>query len=457
MKPIATIQCGVYLWMHFMVLTQNAPTTMLQNLISCENDLVEVAVVVSGFNNIGAFSLTMHYDSALLSFIGHSNNSGFPGLAVNEPSPGVIVAGGFTMNGSGFSIPDMDTFFTVSYSIANSSAMITWFENGPSCEYAGSAPMFPVLNDIPYDLYYQNGSIMILPPPGNAGFVAGPSGGSVCAGETNVVFSVDPVPNAMQYVWSLPQGAQVSGGFGTNIILVDFEDSAEDGFISVYAINDCGYGSVSPEFQVWIQHAPEVIVQPQSPDPVNAGDGTAIFSVLASGSALSYEWQQMTDAWYDITDDNIYSGSATADLIITNPPYEMNSRHYRCIMSGFCEPETVTDGQAVLTVIPLTSPAPELEAIQEVAGRVALSVNPNPVRDNATIGVRLYHEGHLMVDMLSLTGEKILNIANIQLNAGLYHFELGGKLPECGNYLIIAQLTGNNLKDTVIKKLIVVQ
>jgi hypothetical protein len=79
--------------------------------------------------------------------------------------------------------------------------------------------------------------------PAAAGTISGPA--VAYKGQTNVPYSVPPIPLATSYTWILPTGASISSGSGTRSILVDFSPSAVSGNISVYGTNICGNGSPS--------------------------------------------------------------------------------------------------------------------------------------------------------------------------------------------------------------------
>ena len=53
---------------------------------------------------------------------------------------------------------------------------------------------------------------------------------------------MDPVAGAVTYAWSLPAGADIVAGSGTNIITVNFAFNAVSGTISVAGNNSCGNG-----------------------------------------------------------------------------------------------------------------------------------------------------------------------------------------------------------------------
>ncbi len=63
----------------------------------------------------------------------------------------------------------------------------------------------------------------------------------VCANSTDNAYSVLPVAGATSYIWTVPSGATISSGVGTNSITVDFGTTVTGG-ITVKGVNDCGNG-----------------------------------------------------------------------------------------------------------------------------------------------------------------------------------------------------------------------
>ena len=183
-----------------------------------------------------------------------------------------------------------------------------------------------------------------------------------------MVFSVPAVENATSYNWTLPEGAVVTDGSGTNLITVDFGSSAVSGDVFVYGENECGSGMTSPAFPLSVNSAPEIIQQPITPGVINAGDGIATFEVMASGSSLNYQWQEFITTWENINDGGVYSGANTAVLSITDPPAGMNGYYYRCIVTGLCEPPAITDGLAQLIIQTTPCMAFELPFIEDFEG-----------------------------------------------------------------------------------------
>ncbi len=68
---------------------------------------------------------------------------------------------------------------------------------------------------------------------------------TVCQGATAVAFSVPAIANASTYFWTLPTGATIASGSGTNSITVNFGAAAVSGNVTVYGAGSCGDGPVA--------------------------------------------------------------------------------------------------------------------------------------------------------------------------------------------------------------------
>jgi hypothetical protein len=96
--------------------------------------------------------------------------------------------------------------------------------------------------------------VEVMPLPAAAGPITGPD--DVCDGEMGVVYSVNAIPNAVNYFWTLPAGATIVEGLNTNSIKVDFAPGASSGDIAVYGENVCGAGPASNPFAVSVNPIP---------------------------------------------------------------------------------------------------------------------------------------------------------------------------------------------------------
>jgi len=115
------------------------------------------------------------------------------------------------------------------------------------------------------------------PLPDPAGTISGSS--IVCAGSNDIAYSVMPVANAVTYVWTLPFGATITSGVGTDSIIVNFSDSSVSGDITVYGNNLCGNGTASMA---------AITVNPIPVTPIITESGDTLFSNAPIGNQWFY-------------------------------------------------------------------------------------------------------------------------------------------------------------------------
>jgi hypothetical protein len=431
MKRIVRVLWGMVYMSSLSLYSQNAPISVAPVIVTEPGTTIEVPVLVYNFNGIGAASLTLNYDSSVLVFQSASVNPAFPELLIPTPLPGKVVIGGFGSSDSGVLLPDSSALFTLTFSFLGGTSGLNWYDNGSSCEFSGPSPSYTILNDAPQETYYINGSVSAFPIPGPAGMITGPSGGNVCAGQSGVIFSVEPIINATDYVWTVPMGAAITAGNNTNEITVSFSSDASDGSVSVYGYNQYGFGPFSPPFPIVVNFPPSVISQPVSPETVNAGSGIAVFNVTATGSGITYQWQEYNSTWLSINDSSFYSGAETESLVITNPTLSMNGNKYRCIITGSCEPSAFTDGNATLAVQEILG----IRKQQVEKDKQVFTVFPNPCINTATFGYYLPEDCEVEIEIRSMDGKLVKTIPFYfqsegfnekkveieQLNAGIYY------------------------------------
>ena len=103
-----------------------------------------------------------------------------------------------------------------------------------------------------------------------------------------------------------------------------------------------------------INALPTITGEPASPAAVCSGSGAPSFTVTATGTALTYQWEENTgSAWAPVTNGGVYAGATTTTLTISAPTFSMNGYKYHCVVSGTCSPAVTTDGSATLTVYDL--------------------------------------------------------------------------------------------------------
>ncbi len=191
------------------------------------------------------------------------------------PSGATLVAGANTAN------------ITVDFSMSAVSGTI--YVNGTSA--CGNGPVSAGL------------PVTINPLPGNPGMIMGPA--TLCQNSTGIEYSINPVSGATAYTWTVPTGATIVAGTGTNAITVDYSTTALSGVITVIPQNACGIGNSSTL---------TVTVNPMPVAPVIIANGPIEFceggSVVLSATPgyASYLWSNgMTTQNITVTAFGTYS------------------------------------------------------------------------------------------------------------------------------------------------------
>ena len=157
--------------------------------------------------------------------------------------------------------------------------------------------------------------------PGAAGPIAGST--NVCYGESGIVYSITAVPNAANYVWTVPAGLTIASGQGTISITVDFAPgAASPRTIQVYPENGCGPGGIS---SVSVSIYPDLTIGTisgsTSPICYNTDEGTLTANPSGGNGTYAYEWFK-NGVTTGITTQTYAAGNLTAN---TNYYYKVTS------------------------------------------------------------------------------------------------------------------------------------
>ena len=123
--------------------------------------------------------------------------------------------------------------------------------------------------------------------PVQPGVISGSS--VICPNLANQTYSIESVPNATTYVWSIPSGWTLTGGAGTTAIQVTTGAAGQRGNISVTANNSCGT-SETRTLAVEVTSIPDRpgIISGTSDQCPNQAD--QIYSIGSVQGATLYNW-----------------------------------------------------------------------------------------------------------------------------------------------------------------------
>lgn len=286
----------------------DAPVTTLSHVSALPGTNIGMPVSVSDFHMIGSLALEFTYDPSVLTYISFVNDSDFPGLMVDGSQPGIILAEGIVPGGdTALTLENNATLFTLNFSYQGGFTELNWFDNGTSCQYAGSLPVYPVLNDTPREIFYVDGSVSSSALPAGAGPIAGPA--AVCAGSQGIGYSVPVIAYANDYIWEVPDGITIQSGQHTNAIIVDYGPEVLSGVISVYGSNSNGNGA--PDYL-----PVSSVSQPGDAGPVSGlqevcqGQVDVFYSIVPIENATAYNWNLPPGA-------TITSGANTANIMVS--------------------------------------------------------------------------------------------------------------------------------------------
>ena len=246
------------------------------------------ASVIVHWNSVGAQTLSVTYSTAsgcspLNPTVLNITVNPFPSAAGSITGASTVCAG--TQNVAYSCSPIANTNFyiwtlppgaTIATGVGTNAITVNFYGTATSGDVfvqgnnlCGDGPLSPAF------------PVIVNPLPATAGSVSGSP--SVCQGSVNEIYSVPSIPNALNYVWSVPAGATIVSGQNTNSISVNFGMTAQSGIISVYGTNACGNGTTSPDFAITVGAKPVTPV-------ITLGLNT-----LASSAANGNQWYYSTD------------------------------------------------------------------------------------------------------------------------------------------------------------------
>ncbi len=157
---------------------------------------------------------------------------------------------------------------------------------------------------------------------------------SICAGQTNAIYSVPNDPTVNSYTWSY-SGSGATFTSTTDSVSVNFANTASSGFISVVANATCGISTPS-SLAVIVTPLPTNVVTTAG-NVTSACAGNTVLLNASTGTGYAYQWENngvnisgATNATYAASATGNYSvkitGSGCSDsststaITISNPP-----------------------------------------------------------------------------------------------------------------------------------------
>jgi gliding motility-associated-like protein len=129
-------------------------------------------------------------------------------------------------------------------------------------------------------------TITVKSLPAAAGAITGDQ--AVCQNDINVVYKVPVIADATSYLWTAPSGATIVSGQGTEIIVVNYGNTALSGNVTVRGVNSCGNGGLST-LPVVVSPVPQLTKNAPS-DKITCKITSVTVSATSSTAGAAYLW-----------------------------------------------------------------------------------------------------------------------------------------------------------------------
>jgi PKD repeat protein len=266
-------------------------------------------------------------------------------------------------------------------------------------------------------------------------------------------FSVAATGSDISYQWFVDQGSGFNsitdGGiyFGATSSTLNLFGATRDmnGYIFHAVVSGCAISVTSTDATLTVNTVPEITLQPK--DSTICMTGNATFSVTATGTSVTYNWQVNKGSGFaSVVDDVNFSGQGTNTITITNAPGTFNNYIFRVIISGTCGVPVYSNFVVLRVFIPpVVTLNPVAKAICDGTGPVTFVANGSGQIDSLRWQV---FSGGVWSDIYdnavySGTTSQQLSLNNIPLAYNSNQYRLGLKARCTTVYSNAATLTVN--------------
>jgi len=204
----------------------------------------------------------------------------------------------------------------------------------------------------------KNAYINVIATPTAASAISGDN--SVCEGDNQILYSINNIANATDYIWTLPSGATINSGVNTESISIDYNLGSTSGALSVQGSNVCGVGTIS-NLSITVNPLPGFAGTISGNTTVCQGETGVVYSISAITNATGYDWTVPSGATIvqnngtSITVD--FSNNAiTGDVIVfgTNTCGDGSSRQITITVNPLPGSVGIITGQTIISNCPVS-------------------------------------------------------------------------------------------------------
>lgn len=232
----------------------------------------------------------------------------------------------------------------------------------------------------------------------------------------------------MSYAWTVPAGATIISGQGTNAISVQFDPGFAMGTISVIASNACGSSVARTKTVKSIPGYPNSIVGSVN---VCAGETQVAYSTAALYGATSYSWTAPTNA-------TITSGQGTSAVMVD---YALTSVSSKIKVSAANGCGSTTNRAKQITVNTCAK-------ISDDAG-VNVNLLPNPTSSFVEIQFNSLANNKAIITIDNILGQSIYT-QQVNTHEGMNNYKLDVREFTKGVYVVSVKQDGKSIAKRLI-------
>ncbi|MBK9402403.1 MAG: DUF2341 domain-containing protein [Bacteroidetes bacterium] len=244
-------------------------------------------------------------------------------------------------------------------------------------------------------------------------------------GATGVAYLVALLPMASGYTWSVPAGATIMDGQGTNSILVDFDANFTSGAITVTGNNGCGDG---PARSLTVKGAPGIASPIIGDISICNGQVNVKYEVNTVTGAGNYQWTVPTGV-------TLVSGQGTKEIFVNYGATTASGLQVSVITSNSC-------GSSIARVLNgiVVNPGNCIR-FGETGNDEVLSLYPNPAHSNTLLRFKMINPSPYQLNLTDVSGRLIYSQKGSS-NIGMNQIEMSVEQYASGIYFVELQTEG---------------
>lgn len=273
----------------------------------------------------------------------------------------------------------------------------TWsnVSNGPS--YSGvTSNTLTVINAQPGQNNYEYRCLLSYNGPGGVGTITTlpatlrvnteimtqPVSQTVCEGVA-AMYSCSATGIGLTYQWQVNNGAgftnvnnglEYSGATTNTLTVVNPTASMNNYLYRCRVSSSCAPAVNTNDFASLTVRTKPTITSATMPDNLACTNSPTSFSITATGTNITYKWQENTGSGFnDLTNSGMYNGVTTNTLTIKTPALPMDGYRYRCIVTGIC-PSPAVSNEPIMNVKKLTTITKDVIPSQTVCDSVNIAI-----------------------------------------------------------------------------------